>query len=343
MCPLIAHVATKCFRRSQLKAFKSKPKVCGKILSSPTRIEHDPRDSPYYYVTIKTTKLRPFNYKEALKHAHWRQAMQEEIIALEHNHTWTITTLPPNKKAIWFKWVYKTKKKVDGTIDRFKACLVAKGYTQKEVIDYFDTFSPVVKLTNLSEKVYMQLPPGITAAGKNQVARSKEDILLSQRKYALDLLTKTRMLDVAPVSTLMNFSIKISFEGDPLEDPTLTVIGTGLDVLIPVNQPLDTLSTWVTRQSPRNPKSNQRSHPATIYCDNMFVIKIDTNQVFHELTKHIEIDCNLIREKVQEGTVKLLPIHTTLQLADILTNPLPPSTFHNINSKLGSINICAKL
>lgn len=82
------------------------------------------------------------------------------------------------------------------------------------------------------------------------------------------------------------------------------------------------------------------SHPTTIYYDNMSAIKFAINQVFHECTKHIEIDCHLIREKVQQGTVKLHPIHTALQLVDILTKPLPPSTFQNINSKLGTIKLC---
>lgn len=75
--------------------------------------------------------------------------MQSEIDALEHNNTWKLHTLPKGKKPIECKWVYKIKRHVDGSIERYKAGLVAKGYTQKAGLDYFETFSHVAKLTTM--------------------------------------------------------------------------------------------------------------------------------------------------------------------------------------------------
>ena len=61
--------------------------------------------------------------------------MSKEIKDLEDNQTWNLTSLPPNKKAIGGKWVYKIKYKVYGTIERYKARLVAKRYNQQEGLD----------------------------------------------------------------------------------------------------------------------------------------------------------------------------------------------------------------
>lgn len=61
----------------------------------------------------------------------WVEAMTKELHALEQNHTWDIVDLPTGKKPIGCKWVYKVKLKSDGSLERFKARLVGKGYIQQ--------------------------------------------------------------------------------------------------------------------------------------------------------------------------------------------------------------------
>lgn len=79
--------------------------------------------------------------------------------------------------------------------------------------------------------------------------------------------------------------------------------------------------------------------PSLLFCDNTAAIHIATNPIFHEKTKHIELDCHFIREKVVVGTVKLMPIRSNLQLADVLTKALPTSSFSFLLSKMSITNI----
>ena len=120
--------------------------------------------------------------------------MDAKIKALEANNTWTITSLPPGKKPIGCKWVSRVKYKSDGLVERYKVRLVTKGFTQKEGLDYIDTFSLVAKMVSvkcvlvvatvkglflsqlnvnnaflhgdLHEEVYMSLPPGFHNKGE---------------------------------------------------------------------------------------------------------------------------------------------------------------------------------
>ncbi|CAH9094642.1 unnamed protein product [Cuscuta europaea] len=76
------------------------------------------------FLAAISANREPQTYKEAVLSPHWREAMQREIDALERTGTWQVEKLPPGKRAIYCKWVYKIKYKSDGSIDRYKARLV---------------------------------------------------------------------------------------------------------------------------------------------------------------------------------------------------------------------------
>ncbi|GJQ93956.1 putative RNA-directed DNA polymerase [Tanacetum coccineum] len=103
----------------------------------------------YVFATSINKIHEPTTYQEAVKDSRWIEAMNQEIEALNRNNTWEITDLPKGRKAIGSKWVWKVKYKSNGDIERFKARVGAKGFNQKEGIDYEETFSHVVKIVTV--------------------------------------------------------------------------------------------------------------------------------------------------------------------------------------------------
>ncbi|KAL3571039.1 hypothetical protein D5086_028288 [Populus alba] len=95
-------------------------------------------------VSSTSPEHEPLMYKDASQHLAWQQAMQDEIRALQSNGTWTLVPYYSSMNVVGSPWVYKIKRHVDGSIDRYKARLVVRGFTQQEGIDYLETFSPVV-------------------------------------------------------------------------------------------------------------------------------------------------------------------------------------------------------
>lgn len=143
----------------------------------------------------------PQNYREAVESEEiekWNVAMEEEIQAIKRNDTWTLVPRPPNKNVISVKWVYKIK--ADG---RYKARLVARGFTQKYMEDFFATYSPVARTESirlllslaasldlemtqfdistaflngdLKEEIYVEQPHGFTD-GTRKVCRLKKGL-----------------------------------------------------------------------------------------------------------------------------------------------------------------------
>ncbi|KAL5578574.1 hypothetical protein UlMin_020273 [Ulmus minor] len=166
-----------------------------------------------------------------------KNAMLEEYNALQRNRTWSLVELPPDKKTIGCRWVFKVKENPDGSISKYKARLVAKGFHQRPGFDFDETFSPVVKPTtirvvltvalscgwylrqldvnnaflngDLKEEVYMAQPPGF---------ETKE---ASHMKYICDLLKRSKLDQANPLPTPMVSSLKLTAtDGDPVPNVT---------------------------------------------------------------------------------------------------------------------------
>ncbi|RVW94488.1 Retrovirus-related Pol polyprotein from transposon RE1 [Vitis vinifera] len=152
---------------------------------------HRLSESNKSFVNQLSTVAIPNSVQEALADPRWKAAMNEEMKSLQKNETWELVECPPGKKPVGCRWIYTVKYKADGSIERFKARLVAKGYTQTYGIDYTETFAPVAKINTvrvllanldwplqqfdvknaflhgeLSEEVYMDLPPGCMVSEK---------------------------------------------------------------------------------------------------------------------------------------------------------------------------------
>lgn len=104
---------------------------------------------PKILATTLKPEPDPRTYKQALKHKHWQDAMTVEYNALVKNGTWSLVPCPTNVNVVGCKWIYRTKRKSDGSIERHKARLVAQGFSQQAGKDFFETFSPVVKPTTI--------------------------------------------------------------------------------------------------------------------------------------------------------------------------------------------------
>ena len=148
------------------------------------------------------------SFKEAVESNNskkWYNAMKEELKSMIDNNVWVMTELPEGSKRVGCKWVFKTKRDSMGNVERYKARLVAKGYTQKDGIDYKETFSPVSKKDylriimalvahydlelhqmdvktaflngDLEEEVYMDQPQGFETTGQESlVCKLKKSI-----------------------------------------------------------------------------------------------------------------------------------------------------------------------
>ena len=518
------------------------------------------------FLAALTKVVEPKHFQEAVKDPRWRQAMTEEIQALEANQTWTVEALPPGKKPISCKWVYRVKYNSDGSIHRYKARLVVRGDHQIEGFDYTETFAPVARMTtvrcflavavargwelhqmdvnnaflhgDLDEEVFMKLPPGFSSSDPTKVcrlrkslyglrqaprqwfaklsfklcqygftrtyadyslfiyhqgevfmallvyvddivlasndshasqrfkdylhacfsikdlgplkyflgieiARGPEGMFLCQRKYALDIIEECGLLGAKPVEFPIEENHKLALaSGELLNDVASYRRLVGRLIYLTITRPELTYAVHVLSQFMHSPKGEHmqaarrllrylkgspgdgillhakndlqlygfcdsdwgacplsrrsltgyfvtlggspiswktkkqatvsrssaeaeyramaeatselvwlrsllaslgvfHSQPMKLFCDSQSALHIAKNPVFHERTKHIELDCHFVREKLTAGLLRLLHITTQHQPADIFTKTLGKKQFQYLKHKLGMLSLHA--
>jgi hypothetical protein len=87
--------------------------------------------------------------EEAIQRKEWADAMTEEYQSIMKNEVWEIVPRPKNKDVVSSRWLFQIKHAIDGSIEKYKARFVARGFSQKEGIDYEETFAPVARYTSI--------------------------------------------------------------------------------------------------------------------------------------------------------------------------------------------------
>lgn len=198
----------------------------------------------------------PKSYEDAVNGpngTHWRTAIKSELVSLQENNVWTTVSMKDIPKAsnlVDSKWVFKIKWKADGTLDRFKAQLVARGFTQSEGIDYHEIFAPVLRLTTLrillsiavqkgykihqmdivtaylyarlKEKVYMKMPKGLEVDSES----SRLGLLLNKCLYGLKQSAMEWYREL--LTTLMDLGLR------PLEEDQSLFINKEQEIYVAV-------------------------------------------------------------------------------------------------------------
>ena len=158
-------------------------------------------------VALSAIQSEPRTYRQSqsLPDAkQWQEAAEDKLKAHAENGTWEIVKLPPGQKAIGSRWFMKIKRLADGSIDRYRARLVAKGYSQRPGFDYLETFAPTVRVAairtilaiaaiedlelrsidishaflngELEEDIYMEQPEGFEVGGPGYVCKLKKSL-----------------------------------------------------------------------------------------------------------------------------------------------------------------------
>uniref|UniRef100_A0A2N9HKH2 Reverse transcriptase Ty1/copia-type domain-containing protein n=1 Tax=Fagus sylvatica TaxID=28930 RepID=A0A2N9HKH2_FAGSY len=281
--------------------------------------------------------------------------MQAELAAFEANNTWSIQPLPPGKVPIGFKWVFKVKLRSDGSLERSLLAIVAvKGWSlyQLDVNNAF--YMRKYALEILEDARLLGCKPTKCPMDQNLKLSKLEGPLLPDPTVYRRLVRRLMYLTLTRPGIV--FAVHKLRCLDTRRSTTGYCIFLGHSLVSWRSKKQTTVSRSFAEVEYRAMASAvceviwlksllhdlQISHPnaALLFSDSQVAIHIAANPVFHERTKHIEIDCHLVRDKIQEGIIRNLHVPSKHQVADIMTKALGFPLFSSLVVKMGMHNLC---
>ncbi|RVW96927.1 Retrovirus-related Pol polyprotein from transposon TNT 1-94 [Vitis vinifera] len=354
--------------------------------------------SPYSaFVSAISSVSLPKSTHEALSHPGWRQAMVDEMAALHSNGTWDLVVLPSGKSTVGCRWVYAVKVGPDGQIASVRLLLSMAAMCSWPL--YQLDIKNVFLHGDLAEEVYMEQPPGFVAQGESGLVCSTvdhsvfyhhnslgqciylivyvDDIVITgsdqddssiqfrcgpfPKKYALDILERTGMLDCKPINTPMDPNVNLlPGQGEPLGDPgryrRLSPCDSHWDVVIRILRYIKSTpgqgvlyenrghtQVWLhrCRLSWLHPQIDVPLQGTVFLLRPHYILH--PIQSFMKGPNILEVDCHFIREKIASGCVSTSFVNSNDQLADIFTKSLRGPRIKYICNKLGAYDIYAPL
>nr|GEV62018.1 RNA-directed DNA polymerase, eukaryota [Tanacetum cinerariifolium] len=246
-----------------------------------------------------------------------KEAIDDEIGSIMKNNTWVLSDLPPRCKPLGCKRIFKIKMKVDGTIDKFKARLVIQGFRQKKMIDYFDTYATVARVTTirlllalaaihnlvihqtdlikpkkfLSSKFLMKNMREADVILSIKIKRENKRIVITQSHYIEKILKKFNREDCSPVSTHMDLVEKLMLNlGKPVHQLEYSrVIGClilYLSSILPIFEyffEMRNLVAWRARRDCLPTRVNLMRRGVTLDSVNCPICNSDEEDIHHVL------------------------------------------------------------
>ncbi|GJP56161.1 hypothetical protein CLOM_g15211 [Closterium sp. NIES-68] len=262
----------------------------------------------------------PTNPKEAWEGPNgkeWKKASDEEMGSIIENDTFDLVNLPPGRKAISSKWLFKRKTDADGNIERYKSRLVAKGYQQQEKKDY----NEVAAGERVAKYLGQTATVGLQYSAAAQRRQKGADGVEPGRLYLTAFSDASWASEPEDMTSVGGFICCIgggptAWESKKQVDQALSSVESEYMALFRAIREV----VWQRRLLAE--LGEEQQGPTPLYCDSQGAISLAKNPVLHGLTKHMKVKWHWVRSMVPAGKVELHYVKTTAQPADMMTKRL---------------------